>query len=220
MPIKRSIKYAVKTGKSILTSVERFLVHRVLSLDDTPHRIALGVAIGIFVTWTPTIGSQMALTVAICFLFRANKFVGVPFVWISNPVTIVPVYFPSYAVGCWMLGKKPDAWNVIEQAFKFNGGWWDSTVNWFSSIMKIFWELWLGSIIVGGVLGIISYFVIYWMVVEYRKGLSRWHEKHPHPHETKEVTQAVIENDESGTEAVSQESAAQSVQQVTPPGTF
>ncbi|HNX26739.1 MAG TPA: DUF2062 domain-containing protein [Phycisphaerae bacterium] len=203
----------------MLKTGEQFLVHRVLSLDDTPHRIALGVAIGIFVTWTPTIGIQMALTVALCFLFRANKLVGVPFVWISNPVTIVPVYYPNYVVGCWMLGKKADAWNLIEQAFQFNGGWWDTTVNWFTSIMKIFWELWLGSIIVGGALGIISYFVIYWLVVQYRKGILRWHKKHDHPGTQEEVIQAVIVNDESGTKAVSQEPSAESVQQVTPSGT-
>lgn len=218
MPIKRSLKYASQTGRAIFKSGKNFMVHRVLSLDDTPHRIALGVAIGLFVTWTPTIGFQMALTVALCFLFRANKFVGVPFVWISNPVTIVPVYYPNYWIGCKILGKQADAWNLIEQAFNFNGGWWDTTVNWFTSIMKIFWELWLGSIIVGGVLGIISYFVIYWLVVQYRKGMARLHQRHEHHKVQEEATQAVIENDEHRTEAVSQESASQPVQQVTPPG--
>jgi len=45
--------------------LKRFLVHNVLHVDDTPHRIALGVAIAIFVTWTPTIGFQMLLTIAL-----------------------------------------------------------------------------------------------------------------------------------------------------------
>ena len=72
-----------------------FIVHKVLRLDDTPHRIALGVAIGFFVTWTPTIGIQMILVVALATLLKANKLVGVPFVWISNPFTIVPIYGPN-----------------------------------------------------------------------------------------------------------------------------
>jgi len=220
MPIKRSIKYVHKSGKKMLMSLKNFLVHRVLSLDDTPHRIALGMAIGMFVTWTPTIGIQMALTIGICFLFRANKLVGVPLVWISNPFTLVPVYYPNYWVGCLILGKKPDAWSVIEKAFMFDGSWWDKTVNWFSSIMQIFWELWVGSIIVGAFLGIITYFVIYWMVVEYRKGKKWWHERYDHPKKTddEDILQAVIENDGSCTKAVSQELASQPVQQVTPPG--
>ena len=72
---------------------QRFVKYRILHVDDTPHRIALGVAIGMFVAWTPTIGFQMGLTVLLCALFRANKLVGVPLVWISNPLTIIPVYF-------------------------------------------------------------------------------------------------------------------------------
>ena len=97
----------VKTAKFIAAKIERFLVYRVLSINDSPHRIALSVAIGIFITWTPTIGLQMMLTIALCFLLRANKLVGVPFVWISNPLTIVPIYAPNYFVGCWILGHAP-----------------------------------------------------------------------------------------------------------------
>ena len=50
------IKYAIQTA-------ERFFIYRVLHVDDTPHRIALGVAVGIFVAWTPTVGLHMILTV-------------------------------------------------------------------------------------------------------------------------------------------------------------
>jgi len=67
-------------------------VDRVLQVHDTPHRIGLGVATGIFVAWTPTVGFQMALTVALAWLVGANKVVGVPFVWISCP----PTYFATY----------------------------------------------------------------------------------------------------------------------------
>ena len=107
MPILKSTKY-------LLGRIERFLIYRVMSLDDTPHRLALGVAIGIFVTWTPTIGLQMVITFLLSALFRANKFVGVPFVWISNPLTIVPIYGPNYLVGCWLLGHSPgENWEKV-----------------------------------------------------------------------------------------------------------
>ena len=79
----------------LANKIKRFFIYRVLGLNDTPHRIALGLAIGIFVTWTPTIGFQMVLTVVLSTLFRANKFVGVPFVWISNPLTVVAIYGPT-----------------------------------------------------------------------------------------------------------------------------
>ncbi len=87
------IKYAIQTA-------ERFFIYRVLHVDDTPHRIALGVAVGIFVAWTPTFGLQMILTVLLATLLRGNKLVGLPFVWISNPVTAWPIYFKmNYPLG-------------------------------------------------------------------------------------------------------------------------
>ncbi len=152
--------------------VKKFFVYRVLSLDDTPHRIALGVAIGIFVTWTPTIGLQMALTIALSLLLRANKFVGVPFVWLSNPFTLVPVYGPNYMVGSWILGGNY-TWstftNAIAEATACEGGWWATTCAWLNATMSIFAPLWLGSIIVGLALALISYPAIYWGVVAYRR---------------------------------------------------
>ena len=47
----------------IANRLKTFFIYRVLHVDDTPHRIALGVAAGIFIAWTPTIGFQMLLTI-------------------------------------------------------------------------------------------------------------------------------------------------------------
>jgi hypothetical protein len=43
-----------------------------LMLDDTPHRIALGIAIGVFVAWTPTVGVQMLAVIPIAFLLGSE----------------------------------------------------------------------------------------------------------------------------------------------------
>ena len=163
MSIIRTIKYfAIK--------LERFFVYKIMSLNDTPHRIALGVGIGIFVTWTPTIGIQMALTVALCTLFKANKFVGVPFVWISNPVTFIPIYYPNYWIGATLMGSDRDisAFDGITEAVIAQGSWIDKTSAWFSAIKPMFWELWVGSLIVSLVLGVIAYILIYKLTIIYR----------------------------------------------------
>mgnify|MGYP001008765280 CR=1 FL=1 len=41
----------------------RFFLHQVLHCDDSPHRLALGAALGTLVAFTPTIGFQMAIVV-------------------------------------------------------------------------------------------------------------------------------------------------------------
>ena len=152
--------------------LRRFIIYRVMHVDDTPHRIALSLAIAIFVTWTPTIGFQMVLAFALAALLGANKFVGVPFVWISNPFTFVPIFLPNYLLGSILLGGQYSSsrfLDAISQASQFQGGWWDRVQAWWQAIWPIFLPLTLGSLIIGGILGLITYFVSFYGIRAYRK---------------------------------------------------
>ena len=154
--------------------MKNFFVHRVLHVDDTPHRIALGVAIGIFVTWTPTVGFQMALTVVLAWLLGANKLVGVPFVWISNPLTLVPIYLPNYYVGRWILGSdvpRPDFGKVVNAT----GGWMERVSTWWSVTWHAFLPLCVGGLLVGLILAALVYFATYHAVVIYRRKIHAFH---------------------------------------------
>lgn len=161
--------------------IKRFFIYRVLHVDDTPHRIALGLAIGIFITWTPTMGLQMVLTILLATLMRANKFVGVPFVWISNPVTAVPLYGMNYFIGTcvlpgdYSLAKFTDS---VSHAVFAGGSWTEKIAAWWSATIDFFWPLWIGSVLVGLVLAVVTYFAIRYAVVE---GRRRWHRRHGTP---------------------------------------
>ncbi|MBT3202527.1 MAG: DUF2062 domain-containing protein [Phycisphaerales bacterium] len=152
----------------IAKKIKAFFIYRVLHIDDTPHRIALGVGIGMFITWTPTVGFQMLLVLALAWLLGANKLVGVPFVWISNPVTIAPIFYPNYLLGKYVLGSNCEDPNFTE-AITLSGTWLEKVQNWWEVTWRVFWPLWVGSIIIGLVLGVISYGLIYYSVIEYRK---------------------------------------------------
>jgi len=160
----------------VMRRLERFFIYRVLHVDDTPHRIALGVAIGIFIAWTPTIGFQMILTVLLSTLLRANKLVGLPFVWISNPLTVVPIYGPNYIIGCWLSGRPYNSLDFLIKATRVTGGWIDKVQAWWSATWQVFRPLWTGSILVGIILAILTYFTIYRAVAAYRR---HWHKVHP-----------------------------------------
>lgn len=152
--------------------LERFFIYRVLHVDDTPHRIALGVAIGIFVTWTPTIGLQMILTVALSWLLGANKLVGVPFVWISNPLTMVPIYGTNTVIGNWLIGGRGEPWRALARAVRLRAGFIERMQAWWEATWQIFWPLWTGSILVGLVLATITYFFVRRAVHLYRRHLE------------------------------------------------
>ncbi len=172
--------------KSTIKNIEHFIIHRILHVDDSPHRLALGIAIGLFIAWTPTIGYQMVLVLALATVFRANKVVGLPLVWISNPFTFVIIYWPNYWIGHKILelfGERPDFTYqyLIKEMNKmgeigyniFNSEFWHSAWTLLLKFLDIAADLWIGSVIVGAVLGAIGYYVSYHFIVWYRTKTSR-----------------------------------------------
>ena len=93
----------VRILKRIIRTDPRSILRGLVALHDSPHSIALGVAIGIFVGLTPTVGIQMLLVICIAWLsrpvFRFNRMAALMTVYISNPLTIVPLYFAEYKLG-------------------------------------------------------------------------------------------------------------------------
>lgn len=81
----------------------RALLRSILMLDDTPHSVALGTSIGMFIGMTPTVGIQMLIVLSIAFvvrpLFRFNRIAAVLTVYVTNPLTIIPIYWFNYQVG-------------------------------------------------------------------------------------------------------------------------
>jgi uncharacterized protein (DUF2062 family) len=81
----------------------RMLLRSVLALDDSPHAIALGVAVGVFFGLTPTVGIQTVLILAIVFLTRKvcyfNGAAAMAATYVSNPFTMVPMYYFWYRLG-------------------------------------------------------------------------------------------------------------------------
>ena len=86
------------------------LVRPFLTTHDSLPRVALGASVGMFVGLTPTVGIQMYIVTVIwlvcryAFRLRFNLPLAISLVWISNPVTTVPIYFGFLETGDWALG--------------------------------------------------------------------------------------------------------------------
>ncbi len=171
--------------KTTVNKIKQFIVHNILHIDDTPHRLALGVAIGFFVSWTPTIGLQSILVVMFAVLLRANKIVGLPFVWISNPFTFLAIYWPNYLIGNAIMAICLHRPRMNYQDFKeltltvvnstkelFYSGKISNFTDIVSECMAFIVDLWVGSIIIGLVLGIVTYFLSYRLIYFYRNHTS------------------------------------------------
>jgi len=65
--------------------------------------LALGMAFGIFLGLMPIVPFQMASALALALLFKASKIMAAAGTWISNPLTIYPIYKYCYQIGSFML---------------------------------------------------------------------------------------------------------------------
>ena len=82
--------------------VIRFFKYRVLHIDDSPHRIALGLAIGLFIAFSPIVGLHLPMVILLALLLRANKFAAITSVWVCNIFTLAFILYPNYLVG-WLI---------------------------------------------------------------------------------------------------------------------
>lgn len=155
--------------------LKRFVSENILQLNDTPHRIALGVCLGFMIGASPTVGIQMILYFVAVTLIGANRVSGLGPIWLSNPLTMVPIYYTNWRIGRFLLTGDCEASAeskaaIAELVADPPGG----QTGWFTRFLSLdFWqdavavlfsiggELWLGSLLVGALLGGAGYYFTY-----------------------------------------------------------
>ncbi|MCD8351712.1 MAG: DUF2062 domain-containing protein [Planctomycetaceae bacterium] len=154
----------------------------------TAHQIALGVAIGFFIGWLPIVGIQMAVAVIVCTIVRANKVVPIFPIWLTNPVTIVPIFSFNYWIG-WLLVGGPPLTNLAAimrrmvtppdavEGMNRLQVWWEGVIHAFGELLSMGWEmqvpLWLGCILVGLCLAVPAYYISYRFVESFRTAVVK-----------------------------------------------
>jgi uncharacterized protein len=148
MKIKRALKY-------------HWLKFRRLQGD--PRKLALGVAMGIFVGVTPTLPFHTFMILALAPLLRVSLFAAYLGIWVSNPLTWVPQYILAYEVGQYLL-------------FRGEPLRIPTHVN-LSAFLDLLWRgglaLQVGGLIIAVPPTIASYFITLWAVKRYRQRRAR-----------------------------------------------
>jgi uncharacterized protein (DUF2062 family) len=164
-----------------LARTRQFVKFRIIHVDDSPHRIALGFALGTFTAFLPFLGLHTVTAILLAFIARANKAVALLCSWISNPFTVIPIFVPCYLLGRAVVGIFRDASPtdpaevvaILKQSLSLSklasaittAEFWKEAASLFG---KIGVELMTGCLIFGVTLSVTSYFVIYKMVVTHR----------------------------------------------------
>lgn len=124
------------------------------------NSVARAFAIGLFCTWIP-IPLQTILAALLALYYRAHLPLSVALVFVSNPVTIPPMFYFAYKLGSVMLGLEI-------QSMPMNMSW-----DWFSTTAGQIWQpIIFGSLTLAIVSSATAYFTINTL---WRKSIkARW----------------------------------------------
>jgi uncharacterized protein len=136
----------------------RFM-RRMLALDDTPERIALGFAIGVFWAFSPLVGLHTLLGLGIASLFGLNRVAVLVGLFINNPWTLVPIYTVATYLGGLLIGfPSPTQLPQFEWHQLWSSSYWVQLAHQWHIIKPML----LGSIILSFFSPVLSYpFALY-----------------------------------------------------------
>jgi len=143
-----------------------------LHLDDPPQRIALALAVGVFISCTPLLGLQTLLAIVVATVFRLNRAATVTGVWINLPWFAPVVYGAALTLGGWILpdpGGVRDAWLAYFLSRPFGLRWQDFMV----LLQELSAALLVGTTLVGLGAALVTYVVAFGLISARR----RYHEK-------------------------------------------
>jgi uncharacterized protein (DUF2062 family) len=82
----------------------RYIFLRLKRLPTSPHKIALGVATGVFAVFTPFLGAQMVLAGVLAWVMRGSILASALASFLGNPLTYPVIWFSTYHLGNVLLG--------------------------------------------------------------------------------------------------------------------
>jgi hypothetical protein len=129
------------------------------------HRrsVAGATFIGLFCAFLP-LPFQMLIAAALAVTFRCNLPIAVALVWITNPVTITPIFYFAYRLGAWLLDRRIEV-TTIEPSW-----------SWLSQHLgEIGWPLLFGSLVCGWVAGVTGMVLV--RVLWRLHVIRRWRER-------------------------------------------
>jgi uncharacterized protein len=143
-----------------------------ITLRGSTRAIAGGFALGTFIACTPTVGVQMILGAVLATFFNLNRPAAVIAAWISNPVTIPPLFTFNYWVGSLLLGG-PSVTSVYGQLIEICKKL--ATLNMFQISeqfmafltmgKEVLIPLVIGSVVVGAVCAVIIYWISFRILI-------------------------------------------------------
>ena len=157
-----------------------YFIHRVKRLPDTPHKIAIGIATGVFCSFTPFFGLHFFLAAFVAYIFKGNIVAALFGTFFGNPVTWPFIASFSVKLGQIILGYPVtnfetflehfvEAYDATIQGVKSLFGYGES--DWallYSFFRELFLPYFIGGFVLGLIAALFTYFVFRPIIYAYK----------------------------------------------------
>lgn len=163
-----------------------YIAHRLRRLPDKPHRIARGVAAGIFVSFTPFFGFHLFIAAGLAWLIRGNMVAALLSTLIGNPITFPFIMALSVELGNYLLHEpntlhlplmvrsiaraSVELWDNLRALTHGREAHWEN-LRWF--FQRVFWPYLVGGTVPGIAGGLVGYYLSLPVVQAYQKRRSK-----------------------------------------------
>jgi len=142
----------------------RYMGKRIMRISGSPHAIALGLSIGIYASFTPFFGFHIIIAILIAWGLSANVAAAAIGTAFSNPLTMPFIFAMTYALGraLWNGGDEGDPVSFVEffrMLEEYN----------FTEIRLVFFQTLLGSLVLGAIIALVTYFVAFYATWRFRR---------------------------------------------------
>ena len=157
-----------------------YIIHRVKRLPDTPHKIAIGLAIGVFCSFTPFFGLHIFLAALLAYLCKGNIVAALLGTFFGNPITWPFIAAFSVKLGQIILGQPTHNFETsLEQIFEAINAFTRGLISLFGYgksdwilvydfIKELFFPYFIGGFVLGLFTALISYFIFRPIIYAYK----------------------------------------------------
>lgn len=160
-----------------------YIRHRLHRLPDTPQKIARGIGVGVFTTFTPFYSLHFVVAALLARMINGNILASLLATFFGNPLTYIPIGVISLKTGHFLLGTEFDE-NVDKSLVdKFFGAASDLVTNLWALVSsaeadwsnlslfynEVFFPYMIGGIMPGIIAGTTAYYLSLPVISTYQK---------------------------------------------------
>ncbi|GIX18218.1 MAG: hypothetical protein KatS3mg119_2404 [Rhodothalassiaceae bacterium] len=144
--------------------LSRYAWKRMLRLQASPHAVAVGVAVGVAISFTPLIGFHLLLAAAVAWALRGNVLAAWIATLVGNPWTFPFMWSASYMLGRVLLGH-----GAGPAGFEIGRVLADPV----ATLAPVFWPTTLGGLLLGSAIGAAVYYPLCRAIAAHRAHRAR-----------------------------------------------